>query len=74
MQTKVEDLTRELDRQRSEKAAAMEIARQFKEKAESLKEEVEKTKLGYSVFQEENQRLKQMVKSLFVAFTCNFIF
>ena len=74
MQTKVEDLTRELDGQRSERVAAMEIARQFKETAESLKEEAEKTKLGYSVFQEENQRLKQMVKSLFMAFTCNFIF
>ncbi|CAI8005759.1 hypothetical protein GBAR_LOCUS4387 [Geodia barretti] len=67
--TKVEDLTRELDRQRSEKAAAMEIARQFKEKAESLKEEVEKTKLGYSVFQEENQRLKQMVEEVKSAVT-----
>ena len=70
MQTKVEDLTRELDERRSEKA---EMAQQFKEKAESLKEAAEKTKLRYSVFQEENQKLKQMVKSLFMAFTYNFI-
>ena len=73
MQTKVEDLTRELDERRSEKAEVMEMAQQFKEKAESLKEEAEKTKLGYSVFQKENQKLKQMVKSLFMAFTYNFI-